>query len=77
MECFQEFGGLYSCVAAFSVFPINQAYSIQLAAQNNFGDGSFSNPINVTLLSVPVSSKYLTWYIKIILVTYYGKSVCG
>ena len=69
VECYQEFGGLHSCVAVFSVFPKNQAYSIQVAAQNNFGDGSFSDPISIT---VPVLSKYF-----IIIVTYYGNSVCG
>ena len=63
MECHQEFGDLYSCVAAFSLFPKNQVYSIQVAAQNNNGEGSFNDPINI---SVPVSSRYLTWHMVIV-----------
>ena len=52
VQCYQEFGDLHSCVAAFSIFPHNQAYGIQVAAQNNFGEGPFSDPINAT---VPIS----------------------
>ena len=52
VECYQEFGGLHSCVAAFSVFSNNQAYVIRVAVQNNFGEGPFSDPINET---VPIS----------------------
>ena len=53
VNCRQEVGGLYSCVVAELLIPSNQAYSIQVAAQNRYGEGSFmiSDPINV---SVPV-----------------------
>ena len=54
VNCSQEVGGPYSCVVAESLIPSNQAYSIQVAAQNSYGDGSFSDPINVSL---PVSSR--------------------
>ena len=50
MNCSQEVGGLYSCVVAESLIPSDQAYSIQVAAVNSFGEG---DPINVSL---PVSS---------------------
>ena len=56
-ECSPEFGGLYSCVVVTLLIPNDQAFSIQVAAQNNNGDGSFSDPINI---STPVSSRYLT-----------------
>ena len=56
VNCRQEVGGLYSCVVAESLILSNlQSYSIQVAAVNNNGEGSFSDPpINVTL---PVSSR--------------------
>ena len=54
VNCRQAVGGLYSCVVAESLIPSNQAYSIQVAAQNNYGEGIFSDPINVSL---PVSSR--------------------
>ena len=54
VNCNQEVGGLYSCVVAESRIPNNQAYSFQVAAVNNYGEGSFSDPINVSL---PVSSR--------------------
>ena len=56
VNCSQEVGDLYSCVVAELLIPSYQAYSIQVnvAAQNNYGEGSFSDPINVTL---PVSSR--------------------
>jgi hypothetical protein len=57
VECSQEVGGLYSCVVAESILVSNQAYSIQVAAVNIHGEGSFSGPIIVTL---PVSSKCYT-----------------
>ena len=57
MECFQEFGDLYSCVVATLLIPSDQAFSIQVAAQSDNGEGSFSDPINI---STPVSSRYLT-----------------
>ena len=57
LECSQEFDGLYSCVVATLLIPNDQAFSIQVAAQNNNGDGPFSDPINI---STPVSSMYLT-----------------
>ena len=57
VECSQEVSGLYSCVVAESLIPSNQAYSIQVAAQNNYCEGSLSDPINVIL---PVSSRCYT-----------------
>ena len=54
VNCSQAVGGLYSCVVAESLIPSNQEYSIQVAAQNRYGEGSFSDPINVYL---PVSSR--------------------
>ena len=55
VNCSQEVGGTYSCVVTESspLISSNQSYSFQVAAQNNNGDGSFSDPINVSL---PVSS---------------------
>ena len=55
VDCSQEVGGPYSCVVTeSSLISNNQSYSFQVAAQNNNGDGSFSDPINVFL---PVSSR--------------------
>ena len=56
VQCSEEIGGLYSCVIAESPSLIfsNQEYSFQVSAVNNYGDGSFSNPVNVSL---PVSSR--------------------
>ena len=48
VQCSEECGGLYSCVVAESLIPSNQVYSIQVAAQNTYGQGSFSDPINVS-----------------------------
>jgi hypothetical protein len=64
VQCSQEVGGLYSCVVAESLIPSNQAYSIQVAAVNNYGEGSFSDPISVTL---PVSSRCYN----------FGNRICG
>ena len=56
VNCSQEVGGPYSCVVneSSSLISSYQSYSFQVAAQNNNGDGSFSDPINVSL---PVSSR--------------------
>ena len=54
VQCSQEVSGLYSCVVAESLIFSYQGYSIQVAAVNNYGDGSFSDPINVSL---PVSGR--------------------
>ena len=54
VECSQEVGGPYSCVVAESLIQNNDVYSIQVAAQNNYGEGSYSDPINVPL---PISSR--------------------
>ena len=54
VECSQEVGGLYSCVVAESLIQNNDIYSIQVTAQNNYGEGSYSDPVNVSL---PVSSR--------------------
>ena len=56
--CSQEVGGPYSCLVAESLLHSHNSYSIRIAALNNNGDGSFSDPINVSL---PVSSR---WYFK-------------
>ena len=53
-ECSQDVDDHYSCLVAESLIPNNQSYSFQVAAQNSYGKGSFSDPINV---SVPVSSR--------------------
>ena len=57
MECSQEFGDLYSCVVANLLIPSDQAFDIQVAAHSDNGEGSFSDPINI---STPISSRYLT-----------------
>ena len=46
VECCQESGGPYSCLAASSFFIPRVTYSIHVAAQNSFGVGSFSNSVN-------------------------------
>ena len=63
VQCSQEIGGLYSCVLAESLFLSNQSYSFQVAVRNDYGEGSFSDPINVSL---PVSSR---WSCTIIIMT--------
>ena len=45
VECRQEPGGPYSCLAASSFFIPCMTYSFQVAAQNSFGVGSFSNSV--------------------------------
>ena len=45
VECHQEPGGPYSCLAASSFFISHETYSFQVAAQNSFGVGSFSNSV--------------------------------
>ena len=47
VECRQELGGPYnySCLAASSLFIPRVTYSFQVAAQNSFGVGSFSNSV--------------------------------
>ena len=55
VNCSQEVGGPYSCVVTeSSSISSNQSYSFQVSAQNNYGDSSFSDPINIFL---PVSSR--------------------
>ena len=55
VNCSQEVGGPYSCLVAESLLHSHHSYGIQIAAQNNYGDGSFSDPIiNVSL---PVASR--------------------
>ena len=48
VECRQEPGGPYSCLASSSFFISRVTYSIQVAAQNSFGVGSFSTPVLIT-----------------------------
>ena len=43
--CRQEPGGPYSCRMAYMFFNRNQTYTFQVAARNNNGVGSFSDPI--------------------------------
>ena len=45
VECCQEPGGPYSCLVASSFFIPHVTYSFQVAAQNSFGVGSFSNSV--------------------------------
>ena len=45
VECHQEPGGPYSCLAASSFFSGHVTYSFQVAAQNTFGVGSFSSSV--------------------------------
>ena len=45
VECRQESGGPYSCLAASSLFISRVTYSFQVAARNSFGIGSFSNSV--------------------------------
>ena len=54
VHCSQEVGGLYSCVLSEALIPSNLSYSIQIAAVNNYGEGLFSDLINVSL---PISSR--------------------
>ena len=63
MQCNQQVSGLHSCVVADSRISSNQIYSFQVAAQNSYDEGSFSDPINVSL---PVSSR---WSCTIIIMT--------
>ena len=45
LTCRQEPGGPYSCVARIILFIPDVTYSVQVAAQNSHGNGSFSNPV--------------------------------
>ena len=46
VDCLQESGGPYSCVVATGWRFISRVtYSFQVAAQNIYGVGSFSNPV--------------------------------
>ena len=49
LECRQESGGPYSCLAAPSLFLPRVTYSFQVAAQNVHGIGSFNDPVIVTI----------------------------
>ena len=55
VQCSQEVGSPYSCVVAESPIPSNQAYSFRVVVHSDYGHGSFSDPINVSL---PVSSRW-------------------
>ena len=50
--CRQETGGPYSCVVPASSFIVNVAYNFRVAARNNFGVSSFSNPVIFTISSL-------------------------
>ena len=45
LDCRQEPGGPYSCVAPASLFTLSVAYSFQVAAQSIHGVGPFNYPI--------------------------------
>ena len=50
MDCLQESSGPYSCVVAAGLrFTPGVTYSFQVAAQNIYGVGSFSNPVNIAV----------------------------
>ena len=50
VDCLQESGGPYSCVVAPGLyFTSRVTYSFQVAAQNSYGVGSFSNPVNIAV----------------------------
>ena len=50
VDCLQESGGSYSCVVAAGLrFTSGVTYSFQVAAQNIYGVGSFSNPVNIAV----------------------------
>ena len=53
--CGQESGGPYSCRVANSLFRLNQTYSFQIAARNSHGGGSFSDPVSVESIPIPIS----------------------
>ena len=53
--CGQESGGPYSCRVSSTLFRLNQMYSFQVAAQNSHGDGSFSDPVSVESIPIPIS----------------------
>ena len=53
--CGQESGGPYSCRVANSLFRANQMYSFQVAARNSRGDSSFSDPVSVESIPIPIS----------------------
>ena len=55
VQCSKEVGDLYSCVLAESLISNDKAYTIQVAAVNNYGDGSFSAPVNVSV-AIPIST---------------------
>ena len=50
VDCLQESSGPYSCVVAAGLrFTPGVTYSFQVAAQNSYGVGSFSNSVNIAL----------------------------
>ena len=55
--CDQEPNGPFSCRVANSesLFKPNQRYSFQVAVQNRHGDGSFSDPVTVESIPIPIS----------------------
>ena len=60
LECHQDSGGHYSCVAHSSLFTFGVAYSFQVAVRNIYGVGSFSNP--VTAVYGSQGSCFCTWH---------------
>ena len=60
VECHQEPGGPYSCLAASSLFISRVTYSFQVAARNSFGVGSFSN--SVTTIYGSQGNHYIIMY---------------
>ena len=66
--CGQESGGSYSCQVANSFFKLNEAYTFQVAAENNEGVGSFSDPITKSI-PIRVTSQGIDPIISLVLVT--------
>ena len=54
--CSQESGGPYLCRVPNSMFNTNQTYTFQVAARNNNGVGSFSDPIT-KLIPITLTSQ--------------------
>ena len=55
LECHQESGGPYSCIATATLFIPGETYSFQVTAQNIHGVGSFSDPVTILCMALKVS----------------------
>ena len=63
--CYHEIGGLFSCVVDELRIPNNQAYSIQVAAQNNYGETVYSVILSTYLFQYPVRATYIIMAISV------------